>query len=79
MVHQVHRDTSTPEGGAEMEKAYKKLVAWQKANELAHKVYEVSKSFPKDEMYGMTSQMRPQISSKGWVGKDKKNSRDLLT
>lgn len=41
-----------------MEKGYKKLRVWQKADELAYQVYLATKKFPKDEMYGMTSQLR---------------------
>lgn len=40
------------------EKGYRKLIAWQKANELAVKVYACSKSFPKEEQFGLTSQFR---------------------
>ncbi len=32
---------------------YKKLVVWQKANELAFKVYFLTNSFPKHELYGL--------------------------
>lgn len=41
-----------------MEKGYKNLITWKKADELARKVYLESKKFPKDELYGMTSQLR---------------------
>ena len=41
-----------------MEKGYKKLIVWQKADELALQVYIESKRFPKDEVYGITSQLR---------------------
>ncbi len=41
-----------------MEKGYKKLIVWQKADELALQVYLETKSFPKDEIYGITSQLR---------------------
>jgi four helix bundle protein len=34
------------------------LVVWQKAIELTVKIYELTRSFPKDEIYGLTSQMR---------------------
>jgi four helix bundle protein len=34
------------------------LKVWQKAVDLAVKVYEVTSGFPNDEKYGMTSQMR---------------------
>lgn len=37
---------------------YKELIVWQKADELALEVYKLTKSFPKDEMYGLTSQLR---------------------
>ncbi|MBN2483726.1 MAG: four helix bundle protein [Candidatus Omnitrophica bacterium] len=41
-----------------MEKGYKKLLVWQKANELAKQVYMITKQFPKEEIYGITSQLR---------------------
>ncbi|MFC1599379.1 four helix bundle protein [Candidatus Omnitrophota bacterium] len=41
-----------------MEKGYKKLIVWQKADELAYKIYLETKRFPKDEIYGITSQLR---------------------
>ena len=34
------------------------LQIWQKSHELTLKVYEISKSFPKDEMFSLTSQVR---------------------
>jgi len=37
---------------------YMDLIAWQKAMNLAESVYRVSKTFPRDERYGLTSQMR---------------------
>lgn len=37
---------------------YKKLVAWQKAHELALDVYKATKTFPNEENYGITSQLR---------------------
>jgi four helix bundle protein len=39
-------------------KQYSDLVAWQKAMDLVEQVYKVTKEFPKDEMYGLVSQMR---------------------
>ena len=42
----------------EIEKGYKKLLVWQKADILAHKVYEETKKFPKNELYGLTAQLR---------------------
>ena len=37
---------------------YKDLKVWQKADELAMNVYVVTRKFPKNEMYGITSQIR---------------------
>jgi four helix bundle protein len=39
-------------------KSYKKVIAWQSAHVFALKVYEGSKRFPKEELYGITSQLR---------------------
>ena len=41
-----------------MERSYKKLIVWQKADELAYQIYLATKSFPKEEIYGVTSQIR---------------------
>ncbi len=37
---------------------YKNLKVWQKADELALVIYRVTRYFPKDELYGLTSQLR---------------------
>lgn len=37
---------------------FKKLNIWILSMELATNVYEITKSFPKDELYGLISQMR---------------------
>jgi four helix bundle protein len=42
---------------------YKKYIAWQKSDELAYQVYLVSRKFPKDELYGITSQLRRAVLS----------------
>ncbi len=40
------------------ETGYKKLLAWQKADLLVNKVYDLSVKFPKEEIYSLTSQLR---------------------
>lgn len=35
-----------------------KLIAWQKSHELVLKVYEITKDFPQDELFALTSQIR---------------------
>ena len=42
---------------------YKELIVWQKAMDLVCLVYEVTKSFPKDELYGLTQQIRRAVVS----------------
>lgn len=37
---------------------YKRLIVWEKANKLVIKIYQVTKFFPKDEFFGLISQMR---------------------
>lgn len=37
---------------------YKELIVWQKADELAFKIYRITKNFPKYELHGLTSQIR---------------------
>lgn len=39
-------------------KSYKDLIVSQKAIDLAVETYKLTKSFPKEEMYGLTSQVR---------------------
>ena len=39
-------------------KSYKDLVVWQKALDLVEMVYDVTKRFPREELYGLTSQLR---------------------
>ena len=41
-----------------MEKNFKKLLVWQRADELCRQIYMITKQFPKDELYGLTSQIR---------------------
>jgi four helix bundle protein len=39
-------------------KSFKDLKIWQKSIHLVEEVYAVSRSFPKEEMYGLQSQLR---------------------
>ncbi len=44
-------------------KSHRDLIAWQKAISLAEKVYDLTRSFPKEEIYGLTSQIRRAVVS----------------
>jgi len=41
-----------------MLKSYKELKVWQKAYQLCLQIYRISKGFPKEEVFGITSQIR---------------------
>ncbi len=38
--------------------SYENLIVWQKAMDLVEEIYKISELFPKEEIYGLTSQMR---------------------
>ena len=39
-------------------KSFEELIVWQKAHQLTLDVYKLTQSFPKEEIYGITSQIR---------------------
>lgn len=41
-----------------MGQSYRDLIAWQKAMQLVAEIYRATQEFPKDEIYGLTSQLR---------------------
>ncbi|HZD58957.1 MAG TPA: four helix bundle protein [Anaerolineae bacterium] len=45
------------------ETSYKRLIAWQKARELALHIYEETEDFPRGEVFGITSQLRRAVLS----------------
>ena len=42
---------------------FKKLAVWERSHDLALQVYKVTSTFPRDEVYGLTSQIRRAASS----------------
>jgi four helix bundle protein len=44
-------------------KDFRSLKVWQKSHKLTVLVYEITKSFPKEEIYGLTSQIRRSSAS----------------
>ena len=44
-------------------KSYRDLLVWQQAMDLAVMCYSVTRGFPKDELFGLTSQIRRSAAS----------------
>ncbi|MBI2674026.1 MAG: four helix bundle protein [Candidatus Zambryskibacteria bacterium] len=61
--------------------SYKDLLVWQKGIELSKQVYILTEGFPKEEVYGLTSQMRRaavSISSNIAEGKSRGTRKDFV-
>jgi four helix bundle protein len=44
--------------GIKVGQSYRDLIVWQKAMALVNGIYRTSKAFPREELYGLTSQLR---------------------
>ena len=68
-----------------MEKPHKKLIAWQKSMELVVLIYRITAKFPKEETYGLVSQMRrasvsgPSNIAEGAADRSKDQFRNFLS
>lgn len=45
---------------------FKKFEVWQLSHQLTLKIYKISKDFPKEEIFGVTSQIRRSFASIGY-------------
>ncbi len=64
-----------------MARDYTKIKAWQLADQLALLVYRATKQFPKDEAWGLTSQMRRSavsVAANIVEGSARKNRNEYL-
>ena len=43
-------------------KSFRDLEIWKRGIDLVKSIYEITKSFPNSECYGLTSQIRPAVS-----------------
>lgn len=62
-------------------KNYQELIVWQKAMDLVVEVYRASKAFPREEVYGLTSQLRRaavSIPSNVAEGQGRRTTPDFL-
>ena len=60
---------------------YRDLIAWQKAKTFALNVYRCTRKFPKDEIYGLSSQMRRaavSVPSNIAEGKGRYSQKELV-
>jgi four helix bundle protein len=46
-------------------RAFRKLKVWERAHRLTLSLYGATKAFPRDELYGLTAQIRRSASSVG--------------
>lgn len=64
-----------------MSESYKDLIAWQKAMSFVREIYRSTAEFPRDEIFGLTAQIRRaavSIPSNIAEGKGRYSTRDLL-
>jgi four helix bundle protein len=60
-------------------KSYKDLLIWKRSKDLAVIIYGITTKFPKEELYGLTSQVRrssisiPSNIAEGWGRDSDKN------
>ena len=62
-------------------KHYQELIVWQKAMDLIEEVYKASRILPRDETYGLTSQLRRaaiSIPSNIAEGQGRRTTPDVL-
>ena len=66
------------------EKPHKRLLAWQRSMDLVLLIYDLTKMFPREEVYGLTSQLRraavsvPSNISEGAAGRSPEQFRNFL-
>ena len=64
-----------------MSGSYREIKAWQKSIEFVVDIYSCTRSFPKDELYGLTSQLRRaavSVPSNIAEGKGRRTDKEFL-
>jgi four helix bundle protein len=68
-----------------MDKPHEKLIAWQKGMDLVERIYELTKKLPREEIYGLSSQLRraavsvPSNIAEGAAGRSATQFRNYLS
>jgi len=63
---------------------FEKLIIWQKAMDLGETIHQITSSFPKEEMYNLSSQMRRAVDSialniaEGSIGQSNAESKKFM-
>jgi four helix bundle protein len=69
---------------SEVARDYRQLVVWQKSVDLTIEVYRLTREFPREEIYGLTSQLRRAAVSvasniaEGYARRTTRELRDYL-
>ena len=61
--------------------SYRDLIVWQKSMKLSKEIYLLTKTFPKEELYGLTSQIRRcaiSIPSNIAEGKGRNSDKEFI-
>jgi len=63
-------------------KAFEELIVWQKSRKFVNNIYKLTKNFPREELYGLTSQMRRaavSIMSNIAEGFDRRTTKEFIS
>jgi len=63
-------------------KSFEELIIWQEARKFANNIYKLTKIFPKEELYGLTSQMRRaavSVMSNIAEGFDRRTTKEFIS
>jgi four helix bundle protein len=73
-----------PETGANVANSHRELIVWQRAIELSVGLYRLTEAFPREEIYGLTSQIRRAVVAvasniaEGWGRGSRPDYRNFL-
>ena len=62
-------------------KSFEELIIWQESRKFTSNIYKLTKNFPKEELYGLTSQIRRasiSIMSNVAEGFDRKTTKEFI-
>ena len=63
-------------------KAFEELIVWQESRKFVNNIYKLTKNFPREELYGLTSQVRRaavSIMSNIAEGFDRRTTKEFIS